>query len=411
MKSKIIVAVLAALIGTSGHAAALYALKTSNGGSGLARQDTVLVEIDTTTSTIGAVNRILLAGNQVFADGLAMTTSGQLFAFVNTNTTERNPSSTSTAQLVTLNPGTGEATAVGLPISGASISGAGFDVNNRLYAINVVNKTLIEIDPETATVISSVDISALGFIDIREGDIAFDSDNNAYIATNDEYTGFTGILGIYPIDVATGAAGTAVLISTLNMNGLALVDNNEGYFLEENSRDEIHGIGSIDTAADLGVAYDLSATPVSGLVTNAGPMDLAAMPNKMFASNDLIGTGLDTPLLGIDVLANDNQLLSAAVAEIPVLDTTFTLVSAVGGSASYNGNTIDYTPPTGFTGTDVITYQVCLPSGSCATATLTIEVGVVIAVSAPKQIPSLTWFGLLGMIGLLGLMARRKSRL
>lgn len=124
MKSKIIVAVLTSLIVTSGHAAALYALKTSNGGSGFARQDTVLVEIDTTTPTIGAVNRILLAGSQVFADGLAMTTSGQLFAFVNSNTTERNPPTTSTAQLVTLDPNTGTATAIGSPISGASISGA-----------------------------------------------------------------------------------------------------------------------------------------------------------------------------------------------------------------------------------------------------------------------------------------------
>ena len=83
------------------------------------------------------------------------------------------------------------------------------------------------------------------------------------------------------------------------------------------------------------------------------------------AADDRVETARNTPVT-INVLANDT----------PNGATTPTVVTApLNGTAVVNPDgTIEYTPNTGFVGTDRLVYTLCNASGGCATATVSIEV-------------------------------------
>lgn len=91
------------------------------------------------------------------------------------------------------------------------------------------------------------------------------------------------------------------------------------------------------------------------------------------AIDDAVATEEDTPI-DIDVLANDN--------DIPTIGT-FTYTVPTNGIAVHNENGtpndpsddwINYSPNTGFVGSDTFTYTLCDATSNCSTATVTIVV-------------------------------------
>src|SRR5665648_448253 len=80
------------------------------------------------------------------------------------------------------------------------------------------------------------------------------------------------------------------------------------------------------------------------------------------AVNDTVTTSIDTPV-NFDALSNDtdcdNNINPATLTE---------LVAPVHGILSIDAGNITYTPPTGFTGTDSLTYQICDDLGACSAA-------------------------------------------
>ncbi len=107
----------------------------------------------------------------------------------------------------------------------------------------------------------------------------------------------------------------------------------------------------------------------------------------------------------IAVLANDSEILTEGL-QLSATGTDTT--SANGGTVVISGDVILYTPPADFTGEDTFSYEVCVPSGACATAlvTVTVTAAVEVGVSQAKPVPSLPLFGLiLSAMGILGVAA------
>ncbi|MFI1770108.1 Ig-like domain-containing protein, partial [Thalassobellus citreus] len=79
----------------------------------------------------------------------------------------------------------------------------------------------------------------------------------------------------------------------------------------------------------------------------------------------------DTLVTTVNVLTNDTVIDGATI-------TSFESSSANGGTVtSNNDGTFDYTPATGFVGTDTFDYTICdddTPTASCSTATVTVTV-------------------------------------
>ncbi len=91
-----------------------------------------------------------------------------------------------------------------------------------------------------------------------------------------------------------------------------------------------------------------------------------AVNGAPIANDDAESTELNTPVT-IDVQDNDSD------PEGDLL-TTSIVTQPSNGTAITNGNSIDYTPSNGFTGSDSFEYAVCDPSGACDTAEVLIFV-------------------------------------
>ncbi len=398
----------------SAVASTFYGLKTQN-QRGTGMENTVLIEMESAPPQLVNAQTITLMGAGVFVEGLTMMTNGDLYAFVNLSRELSQPTGVNGAQLVSIDPATAQATPIGAPIANASINAAAFTMEDRLYAINVAQNQLIEVNPADGTVLSSVDASGLAFTDLRQGDIAFDSEDNAYVAISDHYSSnLAG--GVYELDIATATLGPIIVTlppaspNLAHANGLAFVDNDHGFITEESGSDEVVDIGPL-TAPAVGSRFEIHQS-IENLVGNAGSMDLAGMPNALTAEDDNVETPIDTPISGITVLDNDDQVLTGGMEEAAFLDPAFALSSAHGGTVTRNGDEIDYMPPAGFTGTDQISYQVCLPSGACDVAMISITVRAgepPVTGNEAQQIPTLGGFGVLLLSLLTGLLGSGRA--
>ena len=118
------------------------------------------------------------------------------------------------------------------------------------------------------------------------------------------------------------------------------------------------------------------------------PCPLDDMP---VAVDDMATTDENTPV-NIDVLVNDdfgNNGPSTGAITITAAAMNGTAVVNDGGTPNDpTDDTIDYTPDTGFDGTDMLTYEICDANGDCddAVATVTVldaQIGLAKAASAP----------------------------
>jgi Skp family chaperone for outer membrane proteins len=114
------------------------------------------------------------------------------------------------------------------------------------------------------------------------------------------------------------------------------------------------------------------------------------------AENDTTNVNQDSSNNNITVLGNDR--------DIDTPDLIITEVSTSGnGSVTINGNFLSYTPATGFSGTETLTYTI---SDMDNTATATVRVNVVATPTTPPSNGgssggsggSMSWFGLLALI-------------
>jgi hypothetical protein len=351
---------LGALLATNMGHAAVYGIKTTSTTELL--KNSGLFVVNTSTNSISSALPITLASSAVYADGLAMKKNGDLFAFINSNAAMY--PTYGSAQLVSLAT-TGVATAIGSPISNLHIIGAAFDFNGRLWATNRLQPQLVEIDPATGVVLQTINTDRLYF------DISFSADGTAYASAGNL---------IYKLDLTSGTGTSAYAAPSGDfLDGLAFTGNNVPYFLEGVGDDELRKAAGLTFSSPTTITTNL--TGITG-IANSGRMDLAGMPNAAKAVNDSYTT--NTTLLipfessGVDIsniLSNDYQLLEGSLAETVNLDSVNTnTTSANGGTVTISGGTITYKPAAGFSGVDTFTYQVCVASGSCATAVVALYV-------------------------------------
>jgi DNA-binding beta-propeller fold protein YncE len=182
---------------------ALFGL-TAVGGSPEAN---ALFRIDPTSGTATLVGPTGLS--EIIEGDLAFNhTTGTLYGIQEVNTTV-------TRGLFTIDPATGAATIVGdinAPNPNSDLSGMAFDSSGRLFVLDTAG-SLLRVDPATAQVISSVNLSIpLG----TTAGLTFDPTTGvAYVADG----GTGGTNSLYTLDVTTGAL--TLVGSTGLSNGLA----------------------------------------------------------------------------------------------------------------------------------------------------------------------------------------------
>jgi large repetitive protein len=131
-----------------------------------------------------------------------------------------------------------------------------------------------------------------------------------------------------------------------------------------------NGVYSVTVTASDGNGGSVTST-FGWTVTNPAPL----------ATNDVASTAEDIAV-NIVVLANDNDPDGDALS--------VTTASAPNGTVVINPDgTIDYTPDTNFTGTDVITYAISDGNGGTSTATVTVTVGPVNDAPVTNGLPDL----------------------
>jgi LPXTG-motif cell wall-anchored protein len=259
---------------------------------------------------------ITLNGNGVVADGLAINSKGDLFVYIQSDPNYRKYNN-STAQLALVDKSTGEAQLIGAPIGDtsnpAAIAGAAFDMDDHLWAFDVIDDELMKINPD-GTIDSIIKLQGLPAHNprIEHGDIAFDIDNNAYL-----------VLGsvVYVLNMTTGNANPINTLSSSlinhwdplnpassppNPNGIAFYRNGEAWIAQPTAIDNIVYSADINAAplAAHVVVEELSADVFGSLTGgDSGSMDLAAWPMRtqtaVPANNPVALIGLALGMVGV----------------------------------------------------------------------------------------------------------------
>ncbi|GBC91582.1 hypothetical protein HRbin15_00036 [bacterium HR15] len=114
-------------------------------------------------------------------DGLALSPQHGLLAFQNDGDLYQFRGNNS--RLVRIDPATAQVTVIGSWLAGRSIHGAAFDLQGRLWAVDVLQGELLQIDPTNGNIITSVPLSYQGnrIYPSVATDIAFDRDGVAYL--------------------------------------------------------------------------------------------------------------------------------------------------------------------------------------------------------------------------------------
>ena len=119
----------------------------------LSQPPTTMFWFDEDGANYRELGRVTLAGEDIEADGLAMSPTGGLFAF--------QVDSVGGSRLLTLDSTTAVASVVGPVLAGRNIRGATFTLSGRLLAFDFAQKALVEVSPGTGLEIgSAVPLSA-----------------------------------------------------------------------------------------------------------------------------------------------------------------------------------------------------------------------------------------------------------
>jgi len=141
-------------------------------------------------------------------DGLATNTSGTLFAFTNSDTSTPGfipfdfaCTSTKQSRLITISTSTAVLTYVGSYLPGIMIVGAGFDGSGRLWALDCVSHSILQINPSTGDIVGApVAVPAVTGV---AADIDFGSNGLGIIGMNglafSVFNPNTGAVGDVPV--------------------------------------------------------------------------------------------------------------------------------------------------------------------------------------------------------------------
>jgi len=209
----------------SGTIFGLKSRATSPGSGEVSEPPTVMFALDDAATTLTTVGTVTLAGTPVDADGMAVSGSGQVLAFVLEGGGSR---------LVRLDTGTAAATPIGAVLPGMEIRGAAFGPGGDLVVIDVSAGVFRRVDPATGEpigVASSMQFAGIPYIPSDGSDVAFRADGVCFLCdlgavfTVDLSTGVLTRAFSAPGQFFAGAAFTAADPSTLTLYEVNFTDD------------------------------------------------------------------------------------------------------------------------------------------------------------------------------------------
>ncbi|GIV05061.1 MAG: hypothetical protein KatS3mg016_0636 [Fimbriimonadales bacterium] len=232
-------------------------------------------------------------------DGLALSPQHGLLAFQNDGDLYRDTGNN--ARLVRIDPATLQATVIGSWLAGRSIHGAAFDLQGRLWAVDVRQGELLQIDPTNGNIITSVPLSYQGnrLYPSHATDIAFDRYGVAYLSDYIPSPPYGA--KYYQVDMQTGvltllhtdtqrvpgpeSAGPGVVGLAFSMRAPA----DRLFIFNDNGYDNIwyYDMNSGWTRVYM---YDVLSSYVSGGY-NSGPGDLASVMQCASSNGDANNDG------------------------------------------------------------------------------------------------------------------------
>ncbi len=172
-----------------------------------------------------------------------------------------------------------------------------------------------------------------------------------------------------------------------------------------------------DMSGFVGTKYTANQSSINTAFLDAatnpmGSCARSATGNYVIAADDSPATH---PSLTIEADSTDNILVVAendveALAEGLAINAANTdTMSAEGGTIAIVAGNLQYTPAAGFSGTDTFTYEICVPSGACDTARVTVDVRSPFPTDIPVM-PAPLLLLLIGMLGVTGSVVQRRHR-
>ncbi|MFO0942825.1 MAG: hypothetical protein U0930_18975 [Pirellulales bacterium] len=297
--------------------ATIYGIKSNNGGAvAQSIAPTELFSLRADGTGFVDIGRVKIGATNIDADGLAFSESQGLFAFQMIHPSNGSPADRST--LLNIDPLTGAATVIGVPLTGRAIRAAAFDKADRLWVIDALQDQLLQINIANGSVVGTpvpLTLNSNSF-DVNTCDLAFDGDNA--IVSN----GQTGVQ-IYSLNMTSGALTLLASDTVVQPVGLGttppvplglVIDQNAAFVLDGNGTEDIFRY-------DMNLGYSRS-TLINGIVPsfNSGRGDLAAQ----VVNNDVLVTNVAPAILTISASTtneNDNVTLSGSYSDVGSQDT------------------------------------------------------------------------------------------
>jgi hypothetical protein len=253
-------------------AAQVWGLKASGGPGDASRNPVALYWFDT-DANFQLVGTVRLSDVEIDADALAFSTANGLLAYELQDPLAAVPSG---SRLVSLDPVTAAATAIGPVMSGREIRGAALDVDDRLWVIDSLADELLEINPTTGAIIGSPQSLSRPVTNIC--DLAFAPDSTLIVCDLDSvFTLGTSGAAMTPL-FGDGAPDDGIGVAYVGV-AFSAFDEFDLFFFDVNAEDDIFRFQDS--------AFLVREEPFANIWSfiNAGRGDLAA------ASPTVVGVG------------------------------------------------------------------------------------------------------------------------
>ena len=236
----------------------VYGLKSQ--ATGVSGPPTHLFRFNDDATGFQSLGSVRLAGNEIDADAMAMSPSGELRAFQITATG---------STYIAIDPATASATAIGTELAGRAIRGAVIDGANQLYALDSNSNELLRIDATNGSVTGALPLTVGGSpFDLTDStDIAIRNDGTFFLTSS---SGATAT--VYTVNPASGAVQLQFSRTTQSFAGAAFSGGAPDtlFTYEVNSSDDIFRYATTAGFAE--------STAFSNIISefNSGRGDLAA---------------------------------------------------------------------------------------------------------------------------------------
>ena len=149
--------------------------------------------------------------------------------------------------LIAINQSDGGGTVVGSPAIGMGLNGIAFDLRGRLFASTIAGtSTLIQIDPDTGALISTIGPINVAGTPISIGDLSFQPGTDVLFGIRSNADGTRGGGKLYTINVATAAATLMGDTGAGAGGGIAFAPNGVLFQAAHNSNFDYPSLNTID---------------------------------------------------------------------------------------------------------------------------------------------------------------------